>query len=174
MARLFFALWPHDSARAALERLAADVAQVCGGKPVEAAKIHLTLAFLGEVDDERRAHAIEAASTLAAPPFTLVLDRVGSFRRARVAWAGASEAPAALHALQASLEQRLRDRGFEPEERPFRAHITLARKTRERLPAASIEPIAYACDRVALVASELSSGQYRTLESWPLGGKGES
>jgi 2'-5' RNA ligase len=169
MARLFFALWPPARARAGLERLAAGVALVSGGKAVEAAKIHLTLAFLGEVDEARAAAAGEVAATLRARPFVLRLDRVGSFRRSRVAWAGASELPVELLALQSALDRGLRGNGFELEERPFRPHITLARKTRERVPQASIETIDYACDALALVASDLGRGEYRTLESWPLG-----
>ena len=172
MARLFFALWPSPRARADLARLAQDVARVSGGNAVEGAKIHLTLAFLGEVDAARMSLAHAAAAALDAAPFVMAIDRVGSFRRSRVAWASVSAVPEALIALQSGLERRLRASGFELEERPFRPHITLARKTRERVPAASIEPIAYPCDAVALVVSELRSGQYRTLESWPLGPDG--
>jgi len=172
MARLFFALWPTAPARAALERLAADVALVSGGKAVAAGKIHLTLAFLGEVDEARREALRGVAAALRAQPFVLRLDRVGSFRRARVAWAGASEAPAQLLALQSSLEEALRAEGFDPEERAFHPHITLARKTRERVPSASIEAIEYACDALALVVSDMALGEYRTLESWPFGRDG--
>ena len=172
MARLFFALWPTAAARAALERLAADVALVSGGKAVEAGKIHLTLAFLGEVDETRRGALDAVARAVHVEPFTLTLDRVGSFRRSRVAWAGASGVPAELLALQASLDEALRGKGFELEERPFRPHITLARKTRERVPAASIDAIEYACHHLALVVSDLGRGEYRTLESWPLGPDG--
>ena len=173
MARLFFALWPPAGARAALERLAADVALVSGGKAVEAGKIHLTLAFLGEVDEARRDALRGVAAALRARPFVLRLDRVGSFRRSRVAWAGASDVPAELRALQSSLEEALRAHGFDLEERPFRLHVTLARKTRERVPAASIDAIEFACDAMALVVSDLASGEYRTLESWPLGRDGK-
>ena len=169
MARLFFAIWPPAAARSALERLASDVALVASGKPVEAAKIHLTLAFLGEVDQARMSLAHAAADALRMPRFVLSLDRVGSFRRSRVAWAGASRTPEALATLQSALEEKLRASGFTLEARPFRPHITLARKIRERVPPAFIEPIAYACEEIALVVSDLGTGEYRTLESWPLG-----
>lgn len=169
MARLFFAIWPPAAARNALERLAQDVAVVGAGKPVEAAKMHLTLAFLGEVDQARMSLAHSAAAALPMARFKLSLDRVGSFRRSRVAWAGASCLPPQLESLQSALDSELRANGFALEERPFRPHITLARKIRERVPTASIEPIAYACEAVALVASDLGRGEYRTLESWPLG-----
>jgi 2'-5' RNA ligase len=166
MARLFFAIWPQPEAREALARLAHDVARVAGGKPVEAAKIHLTLAFLGPVDDAGSALAHAIGGRVGGTAFALALDRVGSFRRARVAWAGPSALPPALESLESSLTRALRAAGFALEERPFNPHVTLARKAGAALPRASIEPIAMRCDALALVASE--GGRYVTLESWPL------
>jgi RNA 2',3'-cyclic 3'-phosphodiesterase len=169
MARLFFALWPDERAREALARLAVDVGTVAQGKPVPAAKIHLTLSFLGEVAEERRDALRAAARAVRGTPLELVLDRLGSFRKARAAWAAASEVPAALTQLQSALEARLRERGFALEERPYRPHVTLARSIRAPLPAASIEPITMRCEALALVRTEPGSGAYASLESWGLG-----
>jgi 2'-5' RNA ligase len=168
MARLFLAIWPDERTGAALERLAQDVAQVAQGKPVERAKIHLTLVFLGQVEKVRE----EAIATVAHAATdlrrcSLVLDRVGSFRRSRVGWAGASVVPAELLQLQARLESGLRGASFALEDRPYRPHLTLARKIALPLPIAAIEPITLACDAFALVVSE--GGSYRTLKSWMLG-----
>jgi 2'-5' RNA ligase len=167
MARLFLAIWPDERVGAALERLAQDVALVAQGKPVERAKIHLTLVFIGEVEKAREG-AIAAVAQAAARTrrCMLVLDRVGSFRRSRVGWAGASVVPAELAELQARLEGGLRGAGFQLEERPYRAHVTLARKIALPLPMAAIEPMELACDACALVVSE--GGKYRTLRSWAL------
>jgi len=86
MARLFLAIWPDAAAGEALARLADDVALVARGKPVERAKIHLTLVFLGDVAQEREpAVAAVAARAARSARFTLALDRVGSSRRSRVA-----------------------------------------------------------------------------------------
>jgi 2'-5' RNA ligase len=168
MARLFFALWPDAAARVVLAKLALDVGAVAHGKAVPEAKIHLTLAFLGEVAEARRGDLAQAAVTLEASAFTLALDRVGSFRKARAAWAAASQPPQRLMDLQARLEKELRARGFPLEERPYRPHVTLARSTRAPLPLASIAPIEMRCEAVALVRTESGSGSYTTLESWSL------
>jgi RNA 2',3'-cyclic 3'-phosphodiesterase len=169
MARLFLAIWPGDAASASLAQLAQDVALVAQGKPVERAKIHLTLVFLGEVARERQeAIAQVARSSARRKRFTLVLDRVGSFRRSRVAWAGASVEPPGLMDLQSRLEGGLRAAGFTPEERPYRPHVTLARKVAQALPMAAIEPVHIACEAIALVLSESGTGRYATLESWAL------
>jgi 2'-5' RNA ligase len=168
MARLFFALWPDAGARDALAKLALDVGAVAQGKPVPAAKIHLTLAFLGEVAQERGGALAQAAQSSRGRAFEVVLDRVGSFSKARAAWAAPSQVPEMLVAVQRQLEERLRAQGFRLEEREFRAHVTLARSTRAAVPLASIAPIAMRCDAVALVRTEAGTGSYTTLESWSL------
>jgi 2'-5' RNA ligase len=169
MARLFFALWPDASARDALAKLALDVTAVTQGRAVPAAKIHLTLAFLGEIADERRGDLEQAAGAQHGEAMRITLDRVGSFRKARAAWAAPSQPVEALNALQASLEQALRAHGLRLEERPFRPHVTLARGTRAPLPLASIAPITMRCDALALVRTEPGTGSYTTVESWHLG-----
>jgi 2'-5' RNA ligase len=166
--RLFLALWPDAQAREKLGALAHDLAVVAEGKPVPLEKVHLTLAFLGEVPQARMADVVRAAAATSGERFDLVLDRVGSFRGARVAWAGASEPPPRLVALQASLAANLRSAGFTLEERAFAPHLTLVRKVARSVPRAAIAPIASAAREFALVRSETGTGRYTTLETWPL------
>jgi 2'-5' RNA ligase len=170
MARLFFALWPEEEARQELGQLARDLSLVVDGKPVPPEKIHLTLAFLGEVAADRMDDAVAAAAAIRAAPFALELDRVGAFRSARVAWAGASSPAPQLIALQGQLAANLGARGFVLEERDFAPHLTLARRIRKGLPVASIPPIVTQARSFALVRSETGTGRYSTLEGWPLAG----
>ena len=167
MARLFFAVWPDPGAAARLAALAGEFAIVCGGKPVPEGKVHLTLAFLGETAPERAAAAVDAARRVRFAPFPLVLDSVGSFRAARVAWAGSLAPQPALEALQADLAARLAAAGFALEERPFSAHATLARRAMRAVPRARIEPVAWTVDAFSLVRSETGTGRYPTLETFP-------
>jgi 2'-5' RNA ligase len=170
MARLFFALWPDEAAREQLAALAQDVALVAEGKPVPGEKIHLTLAFLGEIPGDRQAEAVRVGEETRGAAFRLDVDRVGSFRRARVAWAGCSQPPESLIELQSALAANLASKGFALEERPFAAHLTLARKIARPLPPASIPAIGLQATDLALVLSEAGTGRYTTLESWPLRG----
>lgn len=167
MARLFFAVWPDAAAAAALARLARDVARLAEGRATAGEKIHLTLAFLGEVPAERSQAAVQAARGVAFAPFSMAFDRVGSFRVAQVAWAGSREVPEALAALQSALAARLSAAGFALEARPFAPHATLARCTRVPLPPASIEAIAWRVDAFTLVRSESGSGRYSVMEEFP-------
>jgi 2'-5' RNA ligase len=169
MARLFFALWPPPEAGPKLEALAADMARRYGGRAVPAGKIHLTLAFLGEVDEGDAARASEVAGRIAAPAFDLRFDRVGSFAGARVAWAGASEPHRDATALADELCAGLRGAGFALDKRAFVAHATLVRRIVRRLPESPLEAIDWTANRFALVESDLRTGRYAEKGSWKLG-----
>jgi len=171
MPRLFFAIWPDAAARAALEKLSTQLEARAGGRVVPAEKIHLTLAFLGEVTPDRADDLVKAADKVREAPFDLVLDRIGAFRRARVSWIGASEPAPGLISVEATLREALRARGFELEERPFTPHVTLIRKADKTLSPEAIEPIAWRVEEIALVSSEPGSGAYKTMARWPLKAK---
>ena len=166
--RLFLALWPGERVRASFAQVAGSLASATRAKAVPAEKIHLTLAFLGEVEPARTAAVREAAREARASRFEIVFDEVGSFRRARVAWAGASRVPAPLLELQSSLVNALRARGFALDERAFAAHVTLARKIAGIVPRAPMPPIKWRPRDFALVRSETRTGRYELLETWPL------
>ncbi len=94
--------------------------------------IHLTLKFLGEIDPgmvPKLKAALEQASA-AHKPFSLVLRSLGCFpnlHAPRVVWFGVEGAVGELTALQKSIEEACVSLGFDPEERPFRPHLTLGR-----------------------------------------------
>jgi 2'-5' RNA ligase len=169
MARLFFALWPDAPAREALAACGLQMAETARGRPVPAANIHLTLVFLGEVAQARIAAACRAASRVRADRFVLRLDRAGSFVRAAVAWAGCSQPPQRLFALQSALEREVVGEGFALEPRPYRPHLTLARRITAELASAPLAPVSWQVRSFVLLASERREGRYRTLAEWPLG-----
>jgi 2'-5' RNA ligase len=98
---------------------------------VQPGGLHLTLKFLGEID-EAQASRVEAALSKAAArhdPFPLRLEGTGVFpgeRNPRVLWVGFAAAPGLL-ALQEELERALEPEGFAREERAFTPHLTLGR-----------------------------------------------
>jgi len=169
MARLFFAVWPDAEAARALAEVSRSLAELVGGKPVPMEKIHLTLAFLGSVDAAQAQAARAAAQSIRGRPFEMVLDHVGSFRKARVGWAGSNKPPVALERFASALSEDLRKRGFELDDRPFNPHITLARNIARAVPRAPIPPIAWKAREMTLVRSETGTGRYVIEERWPLG-----
>lgn len=98
--------------------------------------IHLTLKFLGDVPSSRItsiSQAVEAACQ-GFDVFTFELVGLGCFpnpRRPRVLWVGVREPTSVLASLQKAVEQELAEIGFEPENRPFRPHLTLGRVQRK-------------------------------------------
>jgi 2'-5' RNA ligase len=140
MTRTFLAVALSDEARDALRReIAALSAALPSVRWVNVASLHLTLAFLGDLDDERLMAAHEATQTAASQgaPFHLTLDRLGTFGPAhapRVIWANVGGEVASLRRIQSSVANELEQRGFPPQEHPFSPHLTLAR-LKDRLPA---------------------------------------
>jgi 2'-5' RNA ligase len=137
---------------------------------VPAEKIHLSLSFLGEIAPDRVDAVRDAAADARASQFDLVMDGVGSFRSARVAWAGCSQVPAELARLQSQLEGGLRARGFALDERAFAPHVTLVRKIALNVPAAPMPAIRWRAAQYVLARSETGTGRYSILEAWPLQG----
>jgi|SRR5687768_9561639 len=166
--RLFFALWPDAPAAAALADAAAELAALAGGKAVPAAKIHLTLAFLGEVGDDRLEAVRSAASRLRCKAFDVALDQAGSFRGARVAWVGSRKPARGLIELQAALAGELAACGFAPDERPYTPHATVARKISRQVERRAIPPIEWRARELSLVRSELRKGSYAAVATWDL------
>lgn len=126
MLRLFVGLALPEQIR---QRLTLLCQGVPGARWVRPESLHLSLRFIGEVD-EAQAEDIDAGlADIRAPEFAVTLDGVGRFgsgRRVRVLWAGV-QAPDALHHLQAKVESAVVRAGCEPEGRRFTPHVTLAR-----------------------------------------------
>jgi 2'-5' RNA ligase len=135
--RLFVAVDLDEAVRRAAGRLARTLRErleQAGSYSVSwvaSDNLHLTLQFLGEVDDRAGAAVTSAMATpFAQPPFDLELAGVGTFPPggpARVLWFGISAGAAALDQLSTEVDARLRPLGFPREDRGFRAHLTVAR-----------------------------------------------
>jgi 2'-5' RNA ligase len=168
MPRLFFALWPDEQARESLAFQARALAMETGGREVPAARLHLTLAFLGAVESRSLALIRRAADTVSVESFQLIFDQVGAFRKAGVGWAGCSRPESRLLVLQSALEFALRSEGFPQEERPYSPHVTLVRRTATPADAKPISPVSWRVPTFALVETQRDTGRYVTLAEWRL------
>ena len=102
---------------------------------VKPESIHLTLKFLGDVETTRIDSLSPALvqATASHSSFSLEVAELGCFpntRRPRVLWLGLYGEVEPLGRLQQSVESRIVELGFEPEDRPFSPHLTLARVQR--------------------------------------------
>lgn len=172
--RVFFALWPEPGLQSALAAWAKVLQRELGGRLTRAGTIHLTLAFVGEVDAKGLdvLRAIGGRSNGAT--FDLSIDRVGCWPHNGIAWAGSAATPSSLSALVGDLRAQLGREGFCVENRSFEAHITLLRKARcAPLKWQPPESLVWPVRRLVLVRSVLDAdgSTYSELGSWLLGSK---
>lgn len=124
--RLFIALEFPNDCRAKLAALAQPIP---GVRWVAAEQLHLTLAFLGNVDAEPEQRLKDHLAELRVPPFSLRLYGVGIFRaRRRTAlWAGVEDDNEGLWELHSEIHRTLAEAGIGWVSDSFKPHITLAR-----------------------------------------------
>ena len=170
--RLFFAVMPDAPSRARLAALADETARATGGRASIADTLHLTVVFVGSVDDAAVPSIRDAGDALRWRRFALSLDTLGSFARAGIAWAAPRSVPAPLEQLNGDLVAALTARGVATETRPYRPHVTLARRCAAPLIshfAAPLDPpIDWTVDVVVLMSSRLLSEgpRYRPIARW--------
>jgi 2'-5' RNA ligase len=95
-------------------------------------KIHLTLKFFGDIEESRIDSIFDSIKepVRSTQPFSLKVQGVGAFRSMkspRVIWMGLVNGSQILTSFQKEIEARLEKIGFQPEDRPFRPHLTLGR-----------------------------------------------
>jgi len=168
--RLFFALWPDDALRSEIARAVRPVLEGRRARAVRTANLHITLAFLGAVAEERVNDAIEAGEQVRGEAFELAIDHVESWRAAHVACLTLAPVPPPLAALVERLRFSLTARNLEPDPKEFRAHVTVAREWRDQRLDARIGPFVWRVREFALVESTpgREGSEYRVLRSFPL------
>jgi RNA 2',3'-cyclic 3'-phosphodiesterase len=183
--RAFFGLPLPEAAKPAMAAAIARMQDASRGSRMAprwqpAHKLHTTLKFLGWTDPEHLpklwAMALECAQDLRAIEAELgPVIAFGRARRARAVVAGVSDPSGILTRLAATLEAGAAVRGFEPETREYRPHVTLARlkvpgNVASWLDAAALEATPVVYDQLCLYRSDLSSegGVYTVLECLPL------
>jgi len=135
--RLFFGLDAYSQSQALIglqQQLALAAA------PVVADNLHLTLLFLGAVDVARLPLLCQLGGQVASQQadFRVVLDQLGLFPQAKVAWIGPSQPPRQLLDLEQALRTGVSVLGLPLDERPYRPHLTLYRKARELPPSTGL------------------------------------
>lgn len=179
--RMFFALWPDETLRAGVLHATHKAVRACGGRPVPPHNLHVTLLFLGTVAEARipdllSVGAMTAASADAGYQSTaeLVFDRLACWQKSSVLVATTGQSSGAGHALANALADTLQREtariGFAPDPKPFRAHITLARKVGRPARSLSMHPVSWQLREFALVESrtEPDGAVYSVFQTFPL------
>ena len=163
--RLFVALRPPPEA---IEHLVS----VLPRWPSSPERWHLTLAFLGEVEDPQpvAAHLRRAVGPVA--PFDLALRGSGVFGRGAVVWVGLAGDVVALRSLAGVVARACRAAGAGVDDKPYRPHLTVGRKGHPDPAAlASYDGPVWRATEVELVRSALGrTVSHTVLDRFPLSG----
>ncbi|KRA65736.1 2'-5' RNA ligase [Caulobacter sp. Root655] len=148
-------------------------------RPVEA--FHITLKFIGDVQETQAADLDEELQTIQAPAFDLSLAGVGHFGEGveiHAVWAGVAESPDLRHLAKAN-EAAARRAGLKPETRAYTPHVTLAYLKRPPVPEVAawiqghnlLRSPPFRVDRFGLYSSWRTSegSAYRLETEYPLG-----
>jgi 2'-5' RNA ligase len=149
-------------------------------RPAEA--FHITLSFIGDVQEPVAAEFDEALAEIAVPAFDLELASVGHFGEGpdiHAVWAGVKDS-GPLRRLQKASESAARTAGLKPESRLYTPHVTLAYLKRAAVPEVGawiqannlLHSPAFTVDRFGLYSSWRTSegSAYRLEQEYPLAG----
>ena len=153
--RLFLALWPDEAIRRQLVERRDAWVWPRSASPVADAKLHLTLNFLGDVD-EARLPALVAGFEVPFTPFEVELGRAVVWHQS-IAVLEPLSIPPELLALHAALDERVAALGLPVEERSYKPHVTMARRAGHATPPEHVAPLRWKVDGYALVQSKLGA-----------------
>ena len=180
--RVFIASFPPREVQEALHRAALALPIMESVRYIRPENIHLTIKFLGDVQQESLARVGESLATVGERhgPFEVELSGFGAFpseRRGRVLWADAGRGSDRLGEIAADVEDALEPLGFEREPRAYRPHVTLARARRRPFvlgETAAFEALTFQAEKLTLVSSVLTheGALYEPVGIYPLVGEG--
>jgi len=178
--RLFIAINFNDATRSRLVSLRDELHKASSrGRFTHPENLHLTLAFLGECNEQQTTFVMTAMNTTSFKPFELSIDRIGRFKRsgsdifssfasqnpppaARLLsgtwWAGVCENKVLLE-LQQNLTDRLWKNGLECDKRKYSPHITLGHEIITQAQPRQIEPFGEMVTCIELMKSERIGGK---------------
>ena len=136
-------------------------------KWVEFENLHITLKFLGEIDDQKKNEIMPLITEITRGfiPFTVSLSGIGCFpgpRNPRVIWVGVQEGGEKMIELAERLENNLARIGFKKEEKKFHPHLTFGRVKGycnvDEILAKTLAPEPFTVDSITLFKSTLKPG----------------
>jgi len=152
-----------------------------GVRWLDSDNLHLTLRFIGDIDNRQARELADFLSGIDVDAFEMQLDGLGTFggKDPRTLWAGV-KADASLDALARACERAARSAGLKPEGRSFKPHVTIARLNKPRIEALTrfltrhgrFRSPPFIVSRFVLYSSKpmVGGGPYVVEEEFPLSG----
>jgi 2'-5' RNA ligase len=163
--RLFIALVPDDEVREQLAVWRDAWNWPRSATPVKTGRLHMTLHFLGDVEPDRMTQLTDMLPE-SFPPFELALRHAGLWPHG-IAVLEPDSVPAELKDLHAAIAVVLQSLGLPLDARPYRPHVTLARRAAGALLQGAGPPVNWRVDRYALMQSTLGpDGGYTSVREF--------
>jgi 2'-5' RNA ligase len=173
--RVFFALQPDAEAAGRIERLGADLRQKHGlkGRPTPAARLHLSLNFVGTFRGPPTRAVMEKAKALAdkvsARAFTVSLNEVQGWKSDALVLLG-DEGVIGAQLLHTAIHKALVIGSMAPRREPeIWPHVSLLRD-KAAVPKTFVDPITWTVREFVLLDSVVGEGRHEVLGRWPLSG----
>ena len=167
--RLFLACWPDQTLQELLYDLARHLQLKHGGRTTSKENIHLTLIFLGQVQEHKERQLREKLRTLDIKQFDLELDETGAFTHCRINWVGPRLIPKGLKDLHNALSLISREFTSHSKEQPYQPHVSLLHNSQTEIEF-DIQPMSWKVDRYCLIESKQKGDgvEYEIIEEFPL------
>ena len=166
MKRLFFALWPDDETR---EQCVSVIKALSSkdGRLVPPGNLHVTLAFLGNIDAATELSVTQAAAKIPVSQMAITFDRINFWRKPGILCLTAQNPDPTVTSLAMSLISQAAQFGIPVDPRPFTPHVTLVRKVK-RSAQLEFDPVIWSADSFCLMEScSLPEGvEYRVIKYW--------
>ena len=150
--KIFFALLPSENNQKQINNLQRKF-HSDAGKWIVSQNIHMTLCFIGFVDEKALECIVAVAKDVRSKNINLTLDVICQFNKAKILWLGTDEKHIHLRALHKQLVEKLVSCDVNINQQAFRPHVTLARKIQKEIRAPEFEAIEWFSDSFYLMES---------------------
>lgn len=166
--RIFFALLPDAAAKSQIITIQQQFTNP-QLRIYSESNLHQTLVFLGEFAEADLMSLITACQSIHLPPVNMQYEQLIFWPQPKVLCLLASSVPNELQVLVQALNKIARLFNVSPDPRPYRPHITLARKANQAIEL-DFTPVRFTADEFVLMQSVSTAGGpvYQRLYSWPL------
>jgi len=166
MKRLFFALWPDTKTRKQVAKFQQSI-HAQSLKKVKADNLHVTLLFLGNINNKTETALKQSVENIKVSPFPLQFEQLSFWKKPRILCLTTQQYDTQLSILVKTLKQASEQCAIKTEERPYKPHITLARKAHTRI-ALDVPLIELHTQSFCLVesCSTPNGVSYQVLQEW--------
>jgi len=127
---VFFALWPDSRQRDRMRDFISPVVKQVEGRATDRREWHITLSYLGALDEALLPELIAAAKKIEFEPLRIRLDRMEYWPRPKIAAMVPPRVPPDLEKLVEDLNGLALAAGVLPADRVYRPHVTVVRNAR--------------------------------------------